>query len=114
MSQETIIRPGAFARSAGHADRLDCGRQGNCVCAPVWRLAVINIRVLLWDTLPKGQPSCRLKATSRNHCGGRGVYEPAQTVIARFDNASQTEPMKFIPYYLLEANEPLIELLPDA
>jgi quercetin dioxygenase-like cupin family protein len=45
---------------------------------------------------------------------GAAFYEPAQTVIARFDNASQTEPMKFIAYYLLEANEPLIELLPEA
>jgi len=42
---------------------------------------------------------------------GAAFYEPAQTVIARFDNASQTEPMKFIACFLLEANEPLIELL---
>jgi quercetin dioxygenase-like cupin family protein len=44
---------------------------------------------------------------------GAAFHEPAQTVIARFDNASQTEPMKFIAYYLLTANEPLIELLPE-
>lgn len=45
---------------------------------------------------------------------GAAFHEPAGTVIARFDNASQTEPMKFIAYYLLAANEPLIELLPEA
>jgi len=45
---------------------------------------------------------------------GSAFHEPAQTVIARFDNASQTEPMKFIACYLLTANEPLIELLPKA
>ncbi len=43
---------------------------------------------------------------------GAAFYEPADTVIARFDNASSTEPMKFIAYYLLASNEPLIELLP--
>jgi quercetin dioxygenase-like cupin family protein len=45
---------------------------------------------------------------------GAAFHEPAETVIARFDNASQTEPMKFIAYYLLTADEPLIELLPKA
>jgi quercetin dioxygenase-like cupin family protein len=43
---------------------------------------------------------------------GSAFHEPAGTVIERFDNASQTEPMRFIAYYLLTANEPLIELLP--
>ena len=45
---------------------------------------------------------------------GSAFHEPAQTIIARFDNASQTEPMKFIAFYLLKADEPLIELLPKA
>ena len=45
---------------------------------------------------------------------GSAFYEPARTVIARFDNASQTERMKFIAFYLLTADEPLIELLPEA
>lgn len=43
---------------------------------------------------------------------GSAFHEPAGAVIARFDNASQTEPMKFIAFYLLTANEPLIEMLP--
>ena len=43
---------------------------------------------------------------------GAAFHEPAGTVIARFDNASQTEHMKFIGYYLLTADEPLIEMLP--
>lgn len=45
---------------------------------------------------------------------GSAFYEPAEVVVARFDNASETEPMKFIAYYLLEASEPLIEMLPDS
>ncbi len=42
---------------------------------------------------------------------GAAFYEPADTVIARFDNASSTEPMTFIAFYLLTADEPLIRLL---
>ena len=45
---------------------------------------------------------------------GSAFHEPAQTVIARFDIASETEPMKFIACYLLTANEPLIEMLPES
>jgi hypothetical protein len=44
---------------------------------------------------------------------GAAFYEPAETVIARFDNASLTEPMKFIAYYLIGGDEPLIEMLPE-
>lgn len=42
---------------------------------------------------------------------GSAFYEPADTVIARFDNASATEPMTFIACYLLRADEPLIQML---
>ena len=45
---------------------------------------------------------------------GAAFREPAQTVIARFDNASQTEHMKFIACYLLTADEPLIEMLSES
>ena len=42
---------------------------------------------------------------------GESVYEPAGVVIARFDNASSRQPMKFIAHYLLEGDQPLIEML---
>ena len=42
---------------------------------------------------------------------GESVYEPAGVVIARFDNASSSQPMKFIAHYLLEGDQPLIEML---
>lgn len=45
---------------------------------------------------------------------GAAFYEPAGTVIARFDNASATEPMKFVAYYLLNGKQELIEMLPAA
>ena len=42
---------------------------------------------------------------------GSAFYEPANAVIARFDNASATEPMKFIAYYLLNGEQELIQML---
>ncbi|ODU55184.1 MAG: hypothetical protein BGO25_13330 [Acidobacteriales bacterium 59-55] len=44
---------------------------------------------------------------------GSAFYEPANAVIARFDNASATEPMKFIAYYLLNGEQELIRMLPQ-
>jgi quercetin dioxygenase-like cupin family protein len=42
---------------------------------------------------------------------GAAVYEPANRVIARFDNASATEPLRFIAYYLREGEQDLIRML---
>lgn len=42
---------------------------------------------------------------------GDTFYEPAETPIIHFDNYSETEPMKFIAYYLTNGEEELIEIL---
>jgi quercetin dioxygenase-like cupin family protein len=42
---------------------------------------------------------------------GSAFYEPAGKVIARFDNASPCDKMRFICYYLLEGEQELIEML---
>lgn len=44
---------------------------------------------------------------------GSAFYEPADAVIVRFDNASTTESMKFIAYYLLNGDQELIRMLPQ-
>ena len=44
---------------------------------------------------------------------GSAFYEPAETVILRFDNASQEKKLKFIGFYLLEGSQPLIEMLSE-
>ena len=44
---------------------------------------------------------------------GEVVYEPADTPILRFDNASSTKPLIFIPYYLINDEKELIEKLPS-
>jgi quercetin dioxygenase-like cupin family protein len=42
---------------------------------------------------------------------GAAFYEPVGRVIADFGNASDLEPMTFIAFYLLDGEQPLIEML---
>jgi len=44
---------------------------------------------------------------------GSAFYEPAETIILRFDNASHEKRLKFIAFYLLEGSQPLIEMLSE-
>jgi quercetin dioxygenase-like cupin family protein len=44
---------------------------------------------------------------------GSAFYEPAERVIADFGNASELQPMTFIAFYLLDGEQPLIEMLDD-
>jgi quercetin dioxygenase-like cupin family protein len=44
--------------------------------------------------------------------GGQVCYEPAGAIVEHFDNASDHAPAKFIPYYLLNGQKELIEMLP--
>jgi len=54
----------------------------------------------------KGAPEKTLKA-------GDPFYEPAETVITHFDNASGTAPAKFILNYLMDKEKEFIILLDD-
>jgi quercetin dioxygenase-like cupin family protein len=42
---------------------------------------------------------------------GSAFHEPAEAVIADFSNASQSEPMKFVAFYLLNGDQELIKML---
>lgn len=44
---------------------------------------------------------------------GSAFYEPADTVISRFDNLSSLAPLTFAAYYLLDGQQDLIEMLPN-
>jgi quercetin dioxygenase-like cupin family protein len=44
---------------------------------------------------------------------GSAFYESANAVIANFGNASDSEPMTFIAFYLLDGEQELICMLPD-
>jgi quercetin dioxygenase-like cupin family protein len=42
---------------------------------------------------------------------GSAFYEPAETVIANFGNASDAESMQFVAFYLLDGQQELIRML---
>lgn len=42
---------------------------------------------------------------------GSAFFEPADARILRFDNHSETEPMIFVAFYLLDGEQKLIEML---
>ena len=48
---------------------------------------------------------------AQNLSSGSAFHEPAGTVIADFRNASDTEPLTFIAFYLLDGNQDLITML---
>jgi quercetin dioxygenase-like cupin family protein len=52
----------------------------------------------------EGQPIQPLPA-------GSAFYEPAGAIIANFGNASETEPMIFVAFYLLDGEQDLIQML---
>jgi len=52
----------------------------------------------------EGQPAQQLPA-------GSAFHEPAEAVIADFSNASQSEPMTFVAFYLLNGAQELIKML---
>jgi quercetin dioxygenase-like cupin family protein len=52
----------------------------------------------------EGQPAQMLPA-------GSAFHEPAGAVIAAFSNASQSESMRFVAFYLLDGEQELIKML---
>lgn len=42
---------------------------------------------------------------------GSAFHEPAETVIADFSNASASEPMTFVAFYLLNGDQELIKMI---
>jgi quercetin dioxygenase-like cupin family protein len=42
---------------------------------------------------------------------GSAFYEPAEKIVAKFGNASETEPMTFVAFYLKDGDQELIRML---
>ena len=63
--------------------------------------------------IAEGEAVLEVKGQTPQHLPtGSAFYEPPETVILRFDNASAERRMKFICFYLLEGKQELIEMLP--
>jgi quercetin dioxygenase-like cupin family protein len=64
--------------------------------------------------IAEGEAVLQVKGELPQHLpAGSAFYEPAETVILRFDNASTEKGMRFICFYLLEGQQELIEMLPQ-
>jgi quercetin dioxygenase-like cupin family protein len=111
MGKQTIVRKQLLSASLGNRNvasvdvreiRLDPGEAvGRHVhpCAVVGYIvegtAVYEIEGQAEQTLPRGS----------------AFYEPANVVIARFGNASHSQPMTFVAFYLLDHEQELIRML---
>jgi quercetin dioxygenase-like cupin family protein len=63
--------------------------------------------------IAEGEALLEVKGKPPQHLPtGSAFYEPAETVILKFDNASDKNKLKFIAFYLLEGPQALIEMLP--
>jgi quercetin dioxygenase-like cupin family protein len=111
MTQQSIQRKQLLAAALGSRNvtdvdireiTLDSGQQSGPhlhPCAVVGYIVSGSAHMQI-----EGQPIQPLPA-------GSAFYEPAGTIIANFGNASETESMTFIAFYLLDGPQDLIQML---
>ncbi len=111
MTQKTIQRKQLLAATLGNRNvsdvdireiNLDPGQQSGRhlhPCSVVGYIVSGNAQMQI-----EGQPIQPLPT-------GSAFYEPAGVIIENFGNASETEPMTFIAFYLLDGNQDLIQML---
>jgi uncharacterized protein YjbI with pentapeptide repeats len=76
------------------------------------RADAICISARCWVILSKARRFVRSKAMlCRCPLRRAAFYEPADAIIANFGNASDTEPMTFVAFYLLDGEQELIRML---
>jgi quercetin dioxygenase-like cupin family protein len=111
MSQQAIARKQLLLASLGSKNvtsvdvrqiRLEPGQQAG---RHLHSCAVVGYIVQGTAVLAvEGEPAKNLPA-------GSAFYEPAGRVIANFGNASHSEPMTFVAFYLLDSEQELIRML---
>jgi quercetin dioxygenase-like cupin family protein len=111
MSLKTIVRKQLLLASTGRRDltsvdvreiRFEPGQQTGRHLHPCPVFGYIVEGTAQYQI--EGEPLQRLPA-------GSAFHEPAETVIADFSNASDSEPMTFVAFYLLNGNQELIKML---
>jgi quercetin dioxygenase-like cupin family protein len=85
--------------------RLGPGQQGGRHLHPCAVLGYIVSGTAIYQI--EGEAAQRLPA-------GSAFYEPAEVVIANFGNASDSEPMMFIAFYLKDGEQELITMLDES
>src|SRR5215813_14672050 len=111
MSQQSIQRKQLLVATLGNRNvtsadvreiRLEPGQQGGRHVHPCAVLGYIVSGTAVYQI--EGEGVQTLPA-------GSAFYEPADVVIANFGNASETEAMTFVAFYLLDGEQELIRML---
>lgn len=82
--------------------RLEPGQQAGRHLHPCAVVGYITAGTAVYQI--EGEQAQRLPA-------GSAFYEPAEKIIANFGNASNTEPMSFVAFYLKNGDQELIRML---
>lgn len=85
--------------------RMEPGQQGGRHLHPCAVFGYIVEGTAIYQI--EGSPTQTLPA-------GSAFYEPAGAVIANFGNASDSAPMTFVAFYLLDGDQELIQMLGNA
>jgi quercetin dioxygenase-like cupin family protein len=85
-----------------HEIRMEPGQQGGRHLHPCAVLGYIIEGTAVYQI--EGEPAKTLAT-------GSAFYEPANTVIANFGNASDSEPMTFVALYLLDGDQEIIRMM---
>ena len=106
IQRKQLLKAVLGNRNVSSADvreiRLEPGQQGGRHLHPCAVLGYIVAGTALYQV--EGQEEQILPA-------GSAFYEAANQVIANFGNASSTEPMVFVAFYLLDGDQELILML---
>ena len=111
MSQQTIQRKQLLTAALGNRNvttcdvreiRLEPGQHSGRHLHPCAVLGYIVSGTAVCEI--EGEPMQTLPA-------GSAFHEPADAIIANFGNASDSEPMTFVAFYLLDGEQELIRML---
>jgi quercetin dioxygenase-like cupin family protein len=99
---KAIFKNGAFTSADVREIRLQPGQKAGRHLHPCAVLGYIATGTAVFQI--EGEPEQILPA-------GSAFHEPAGAIIAEFGNASASEPMTFIAFYLLNGDQELIQML---
>ena len=99
---KTVLKNGAFTSADVREIRLPPGQRGGRHLHPCAVLGYIVDGTAVYQI--EGEPEQILPA-------GSAFHEPAGETIAEFGNASDSEPMTFVAFYLLNGEQDLLQML---
>jgi quercetin dioxygenase-like cupin family protein len=99
---KTVLKNGVFTSADVREIRLQPGQRGGRHLHKCAVLGYIVDGTAVYQI--EGEPEQILPA-------GSAFHEPAGAIIAEFGNASDSEPMTFVSFYLLNGEEDLIQML---